>query len=155
MSRSFGLHEAISKIGIERRVYAEGKNKSILDPFEPAKAQDIKLIKAMQKNVHKHFTDFIKSRRKTRLTQSDEILFNGEFWTGENALDFGLIDGIDDMYNFIKTKFGENVKIDHVMSKPSWFKRKIGVESTNQEHLAEIIVDKLITGITHSKFNLH
>ncbi|MEL6437488.1 MAG: S49 family peptidase, partial [Pseudomonadota bacterium] len=37
ISAGFGFVEAIDKIGVERRVYTAGKNKSTLDPFAPAK----------------------------------------------------------------------------------------------------------------------
>ena len=128
ISRGFGFHEAIAKLGIERRVYTAGSNKSILDPFEPTKSSDVKMLKVIQKKVHEHFVNYIKTRRKTKLTQSDDVLFNGEFWTGEGALDFGLIDGICDMYSFIQEKFGDKVKIEYVTAKPSWLRRKVGVD---------------------------
>src|SRR5690606_20949369 len=96
ISSGFGFHGAIEKLGIERRVITEGKNKSVLDPFQPVKGSDVKLVKDLQKKIYDHFTDTIKERRKGRITQTDDIIFNGEFWTGQKALDYGLIDGIDD-----------------------------------------------------------
>ena len=42
VSRGFGLHDVIKKLGVERRVYTQGDNKSILDPFMPAKDSDIR-----------------------------------------------------------------------------------------------------------------
>ena len=102
VSASFGFPAAINKLGIERRVYTEGKNKSILDPFQPVQERDVKIIKQLQKQIHGHFIDYVKERRIGKLTQEDDILFNGEFWSGKTAADFSLIDGIDDMYSFIK-----------------------------------------------------
>jgi signal peptide peptidase SppA len=127
ISSSFGFKEAIQRLGIERRVYYEGKNKSVLDPFQDAKEDDIEIIKKLQRQIHTHFIDYVKTRRIGKLTQDDEILFNGEFWAGETALDFGLIDGIDDMYSFINTKFGQDIKIEYITAKQSWFMKKIGV----------------------------
>ena len=40
---SFGFKDLIGKIGVERRVYTAGKNKSTLDPFLDEKEEDIKL----------------------------------------------------------------------------------------------------------------
>ena len=37
ITSGFGAVEAIKKIGIERRVYSQGKNKGLLDPFLPEK----------------------------------------------------------------------------------------------------------------------
>jgi signal peptide peptidase SppA len=152
ISRGFGFQEAISKLGIERRVYTAGSNKSVLDPFEPAKASDIKMLKGIQKQVHTHFVDYVKSRRKGRLTQADSVLFNGEFWAGESALDFGLIDGICDMYSFIRENFGEKAKIEYVSSKPSWFKRKIGIEVSID---GSSILDSTRSESIKNKFEIH
>ena len=37
ISASFGFQDAIKKIGVQRRVYTAGKNKSTLDPFKEEK----------------------------------------------------------------------------------------------------------------------
>lgn len=153
VSSGFGFKEAITKLGIERRIYTEGKSKSVLDPFEEAKAGDIKIVKGIQKKIHEHFIDHIKSRRKGKLTQSDDILFNGEFWSGETAIDFGLVDGIDDMHNFIKNKFGEKAKIEYVTAKQSWFKKKLGIEMQVDE-LVEGVLGAAEERIATQRFNL-
>ena len=153
ISSGFGFHEAIEKLGVERRVYTEGKTKSVLDPFKPAKDSDIKIIKKIQKDIHEHFTNTVKTRRGGRLTQNDDILFNGEFWSGQTAVDFGLADGINDVYSFIKEKFGDNVKVEHIEHKQSWLKKRLGMSeiSSNIAHsLVEIIESKL----QNSKFDL-
>ena len=41
ITSGFGAVEAIKKVGIERRVYSQGKNKGLLDPFLPEKKEDI------------------------------------------------------------------------------------------------------------------
>ena len=40
---SFGFKDLIQKIGVQRRVYTAGKNKSTLDPFLEEKEEDINL----------------------------------------------------------------------------------------------------------------
>ena len=47
ISASFGFSKLISRYGIERRVYTAGEEKSMLDPFQPEKAGDIKRLKAI------------------------------------------------------------------------------------------------------------
>ena len=44
ISSGFGFVDVIKKIGIERRIYTQGENKSVLDPFKPEKQSDIKII---------------------------------------------------------------------------------------------------------------
>lgn len=158
ISSGFGFQDAINKLGIERRVYSEGKNKSILDPFQPAKAGDVKIIKQLQKQIHEHFINYIKERRAGKLTQDDEILFNGEFWAGQTAVDFGLADGIDDMYSFIKRNFGDEVKIEYIASKQPWLKRKLGMTKTTIDNFPEDIANALLNSlenkITETPFRL-
>ena len=54
---SFGFTELISKIGVQRRVYTAGKNKSTLDPFMKEKDEDIERLKNIQLDLHKDFID--------------------------------------------------------------------------------------------------
>ncbi len=157
ISSGFGFHEAIEKLGIERRVYTEGKTKSVLDPFKPAQEADIKIIKKIQRNIHEHFINTVKERRAGKLTQSDDILFNGEFWTGQTAVDYGLVDGIDDVYSFIQNKFGDNVKVEHIEQKQSWFKKCLGVSQMSKEiatDIASSFIEAVETKLQNSKFDL-
>ena len=48
ISASFGFQDAIKKIGVERRVYTAGKNKSTLDPFKEENEEDIQRLKKIQ-----------------------------------------------------------------------------------------------------------
>ena len=157
ISSGFGFHEAIEKLGIERRVYTEGSTKSVLDPFQPAKKSDIKIIHKIQKEIHQHFINTVKERRAGRLTQSDDILFNGEFWSGQIALDYGLIDGIENLYSFIQKRYGDNVKIEHVGNKQSWFKKKLGISQISQEFandLSESVINSAEERLISSKFGI-
>ena len=47
ISASFGFQDAIKRIGVQRRVYTAGKNKSTLDPFKEEKPEDIDRIKTL------------------------------------------------------------------------------------------------------------
>ena len=154
ISSGFGFQEAIAKLGIERRVYSEGDNKSVLDPFLPVKTSDVKIITTLQKKIHEHFIDYVKERRGGKLTQSDEFLFNGEFWTGELAVDFGLIDEIGDMYSVIFEKFGDDVNIEYITPKQSWLKKKLEFASASlSSNFADSIADTLIQKTKSTKFD--
>ena len=158
ISSGFGFHGAIEKLGIERRVITEGKNKSVLDPFQPVKSSDVKLVKDLQKKIYDHFTESVKERRKGKLTQNDDIIFNGEFWTGQKALDYGLIDGIDDLYSFIHKRYGDEVKIEYIEPKQSWFKRTLGMSIIAKDIAQEITdgaLDRIEARLVASKFDLY
>ena len=90
--KSFGVVEAMKKLGIESRELTAGENKAILDPFKPQKEADKIFIKKMLANTHKHFIDAVKAGRGDRL-KDDPDIFSGLFWTGEDAKALGLIDG--------------------------------------------------------------
>lgn len=155
VSSGFGFHEAINKLGIERRVYTEGKNKAILDPFKPINKEDLKIIKDLQKQVYEHFVEYVKTRRVGKLTQQDEILFNGEFWAGQTALDYGLIDGIGDMYSVMKEKFGDNIKFQYLCAKQPWLKKKLGMGSKIlTDNLANSLIDAVENKIVNDKFDI-
>jgi signal peptide peptidase SppA len=155
VSSGFGFHEAINKLGIERRVYTEGKNKSVLDPFQPVNKDDLKIIKSLQKQVYEHFVDYVKTRRVGKLTQQDEILFNGEFWAGQTALDYGLIDGIGDMYSVMKEKFGDNIKFQYLCAKQPWLKKKLGMGSKIlTDNFANSLIDAVENKIINDKFDI-
>ena len=85
----------IKKIGIERRVYTAGKNKSTLDPFVEEKDEDIKRLKSIQLELHSDFIKVVEQSRGSKLKEPEKNnIFTGEFWTGSAALKLGLIDGI-------------------------------------------------------------
>jgi signal peptide peptidase SppA len=111
ISSSFGFVDAIEKLGIERRVYTAGLNKSTLDPFLPEKTDDVARLKALQLDVHDVFIGLVKERRLGKLKAPDAELFSGAFWTGGKALEFGLIDGIADVRSKMQELHGEKVRL--------------------------------------------
>ncbi|WP_342225654.1 S49 family peptidase [Rickettsia endosymbiont of Urophora cardui] len=155
VSSGFGFHEAINKLGIERRVYTEGKNKAVLDPFKPINKEDVKIIKDLQKQIYEHFVDYVKTRRVGKLTQQDDILFNGEFWAGRTALDYGLIDDLGDMYSTMKAKFGDNIKFQYLCAKQPWIKRKLGMASKIlTDNFADSLINAVENKIINDKFDI-
>ncbi len=153
ISSGFGLQDAIKKIGVERRIITQGENKSVLDPFMPIKKSDIEILTKIQKEAHENFINHVKTRRKNKLKAKDEVLFNGEFWGGNTAVDLGLVDGIDNMYNFLEKKFGKEVKIEYIKAKESWFKKKF-MANINSDELVEAVYSKLENELVSSRFKI-
>lgn len=115
ISYRMGFHELLKKHGLDWRVHTAGKSKSFLDPFQAEKEEDVEKLKHALNIIHRNFIDYVKSRRGGRLNYTDDVLFNGDIWVGQDAVDAGLIDGIDDIGNFIETHFGEKGKDVKVM----------------------------------------
>jgi len=139
ISASFGFHKAIEKIGVDRRVYAAGDNKSILDPFQPEKDKDIKLLKDMQKEIHEFFKNLVKERRGERLKGAQKIMFSGQFWAGKEAAKLGLVDGIGDIHTVMKEKLGDKTKFKRIKEEKGFIKSLLGIAGSKQQLTDEIL----------------
>jgi serine protease SohB len=121
---SFGFPKLMEKFGIERRLYTSGDNKAMLDPFLPEKPEDVKRIKAIQKDIHEHFIALVKERRGTKLRGPDKTLFSGEFWTAPAAIELGLADAIGDLRSNLRERYGEKVRMPLIAAERSLFGRR-------------------------------
>ncbi len=111
VSGGFGLTEMIAKLGIERRLHTAGDKKAMLDPFQPEKPAEVKHLKDIQGDIHLTFKDMVRQRRGERLTAPEKELFSGAFWTGGRALEMGLIDGLGDLRQVMRDKYGDTVRL--------------------------------------------
>ena len=91
----FGFEDEIEKVGVERRGMTSGENKAMLDPVSPIAKNQKQHVQKMLDTIHAQFIAAVKEGRGDRL-KSDEHpeVFSGLFWTGEEALALGLIDGL-------------------------------------------------------------
>lgn len=156
---SFGFPKLMEKFGIERRLYTSGDRKVMLDPFLPEKQDDVKRIKAIQKDIHQHFIALVKERRGERLRGNDKTLFSGEFWTAKDAVELGLADQIGDLRSFLRGRFGEKVRTPLISVERSLFGRRLpGVGGlgamAQQSGLADELVSALEARALWSRFGL-
>jgi len=112
----FGFVEGMQKLGVERRVFTAGNNKSQLDPFLPLNEEDVARNKVILDGMHKHFIDHVTTSRGDKLKENSEKLFNGEYWTGETALELGLVDGLELQETWVKKQYGDNVTVKRLES---------------------------------------
>jgi len=156
---SFGFHDLMEKVGIERRLYTSGDRKAMLDPFLPEKAEDVKRIKAIQHDIHEHFIALVKERRGSKLNGSEKTLFSGEFWTAQKAIELGLADRIGDLRSTLRERFGEKVYTPLISAERSLFGRRLpGVglvdAVTRQPGFADDIISALETRALWSRYGL-
>ena len=146
ISASFGFKDLIKKIGVERRVYTAGKNKSTLDPFIDEKEEDVKRLKNIQLELHSDFIKIVEKSRGNKLKDPEKNnLFTGEFWTGSTALKLGLIDGIGNAEQVLREKFGDKVVIKKFEKQKGFLARKLSSSVDNQlENLINILEEKSI-----------
>ena len=136
--------ELIKKIGVERRVYTAGKNKSTLDPFLDEKKEDIERLKNIQLDLHQNFISVVEDSRGSKLKKSDVELFSGEFWSGSKAKNLGLIDDIGDANQILKEKFGEDVVIKKFEKSKGWLSKKLSSSNDQLDQLTNILDEKSI-----------
>jgi len=104
VSRGFGMHGLLDRLGVERRLYTAGEHKARLDPFLPEKEDDVAWLTAMQAQLHDLFVEWVRSRRGSKLS-TDTELFDGEVWTGTQAAELGLVDGVGTLRAIVAKRF--------------------------------------------------
>lgn len=118
ISGSFGFTGTMEKLGVERRVYTAGENKSMLDPFSKEDPEQIKKWNKVLSDTHAEFIYSVELGRGDRLVKSDEI-FSGRIWSGKQALELGLIDGFHSVGSLAEEKYDLSEFKDYTVSKKS------------------------------------
>lgn len=94
---SFGYVDLMNKLGVERRAYTSGVHKAFLDPFQPPNGTQTAFWQTVLDTTHQQFIAAVKSGRGERLkSDAHPEVFSGLIWTGEQALQMGLIDQLGD-----------------------------------------------------------
>lgn len=132
ISAGFGFPDLLKRIGVERRVHTAGDSKSMLDPFQPEKPEDVVRLRALQDDIHGAFRDWVRTRRGARLRPDaldggESRLFSGEFWTARRALEFGLVDGLGDLHSVLRARFGDTVRTPVMAPRRGWIGSRFGL----------------------------
>jgi signal peptide peptidase SppA len=106
ISQGFGLHGLLQRLDIERRLYTAGSRKSRLDPFLPAKDEDVQWLTGLQGELHAQFQQWVTERRVGKLATGSE-LFTGEVWTGARAVELGLVDSLGTLRRTLANRYPE------------------------------------------------
>jgi serine protease SohB len=112
ISAGFGFHEAIGRIGVERRVHTAGARKALLDPFRPEDGDDVARLERIQQGVHANFIDHVTRARGDRLNGDHDTLFTGDVWLAAEAEELGLIDGLGHLVPTMKARYGDDVSFN-------------------------------------------
>jgi serine protease SohB len=124
ISAGFDLSGAIGRVGVARRLHTAGSEKSFLDPFRPERPEDLERLQDLLGELHETFKDWVRTRRLGKLKADEPQLFTGRFWTGRQAVELGLADGLGEASSEIRKRFGEKVQIIGIgQRRPPWFMR--------------------------------
>lgn len=110
ISAGFGFTEAMERLGVERRVKTAGESKVLSDPFAVETEAQKERMERLLEAVHKQFIALVKERRGDRL-DAELARFDGSIYTGEEALEAGLVDGIGDARSVLRERFGDKVRV--------------------------------------------
>lgn len=91
MMASWDAHRAIERASVERRVFASGDLKAMLDPFLPASEAELDKAQSLVNEVGSMFVDDVRRARADKLDPA-LALERGEVFSGAQALELGLID---------------------------------------------------------------
>ena len=69
-----------------------GEHKGLLDPFQPENEFEKNHVQSLLDEIHQQFIAVVVEGRGDKLAK-DKNMFSGLFWTGEQALELGLVDG--------------------------------------------------------------
>lgn len=108
----FGFTDAMEKIGVERRLYTAGDNKAFLDPFSPEDGDEVAFWQDVLETTHQQFIDKVREGRGDQLSD-DERLFSGLVWSGEQALELGLVDGLGSASHVARQVVGQEDLVDY------------------------------------------
>ncbi|WP_297792325.1 S49 family peptidase [uncultured Marinobacter sp.] len=108
----FGFTEMMDKVGVDRRLYTAGENKAFLDPFSPENEEEVAFWQGVLETTHSQFIEKVREGRGERLSD-DERLFSGLVWSGEQALELGLVDGLGSASHVARQVIGEEELVDY------------------------------------------
>lgn len=118
--QGWGLDRTIERFQIERRVFTAGTNKSRLDAFQPLRAKDQEKASELLKAIHAHFIQAVQDGRGARLKGDPRELFSGDYWTGDEAAQLGLVDGLCDLDEVMKSHMGVEQLKDYTVPPNLW-----------------------------------
>jgi len=110
ITASFGFDRALERLGVERRLYATGAHKGMLDPFRPENEGDVHILKELHADTYNDFVALVRARRGEKLAE-DDSLFDGRVFSGHRARAMGLVDEVGDPMDVLRRRHGDDVRI--------------------------------------------
>ena len=96
------LSELFKLSKVRPEIVKSGKFKDLGNPSRKMRKKERELLEASVLKVHKQFRQDIIDRRGKRIKGNLEDLTQGQIFSGEEALEHGLIDGLGGLYSLAK-----------------------------------------------------
>ena len=114
----FGFVDTLKKVGVTRRLFTAGDHKGRLDSFKTLNPKDITKIKQVLEQIHQNFIDLVIAGRGDRLRGNRQELFSGDFWTGKEAANLGIVDGTANLRTVLQQEFCAKSYRDYTTKTP-------------------------------------
>ncbi|WCN13306.1 peptidase S49 [Marinomonas mediterranea] len=119
VSPGFDASGLLESIGVERRTFTAGEDKAFLDPFSPMTPSAAQKWQSVLDSTHKQFIEAVKKGRGDRLSLERD-LFTGMVFTGEQAVSYGLIDGLDYTGHVLSSRFSNLTPVYYEPREEPW-----------------------------------
>lgn len=121
LMNGFGFTGSMDKLGVDRRLITAGDHKGFMDPFSPLKEDEVAHTKTLLNNIHEQFINVVRNGRGDRLADNEK-LFSGYIWTGEKAIELGLVDGLGSSSYVAREIVGAEDIVDYT-TRPTYLDR--------------------------------
>lgn len=99
--QGWDFHKVVERFEVQRKVYASGTLKGMLDPWSTPTAEADAKAQDMVNTMGQRFAKEVRDLRGDKLSKSVN-LFTGEVWTGEQAKALGLVDEVNTLDTVVK-----------------------------------------------------
>lgn len=101
---TWDVHKVFQKFDVQRKVYASGRLKGMLDPFVEGTPEADAKAQTLVSSMGKTFADEVQRVRGSRLKTNVDY-WTGEVWQGTQALEIGLIDGLGTLDSVVQSNW--------------------------------------------------
>ncbi|MBI9016952.1 MAG: signal peptide peptidase SppA [Phycisphaerae bacterium] len=115
------IDELLNKIGITTYTFKRGKNSGMYSSTEPFSRSERRKFRTSMASIYDIFKCRVESTRKAKLKRNIESLAQGKVYTGDEALELGLIDkigGLQEAIDFAAGKANLNSDDYHLRHLP-------------------------------------
>lgn len=102
--QGWDFHKAMEKLQVSQRTYASGSLKSMLNPYSEQTPEASQKAQSLVSSMGNAFVQEMKAARGDRLKPGIDY-GTGEVWTGTQAFEIGLVDGIATLEEVRMKKF--------------------------------------------------
>ena len=110
ISHFLNIEELCKKIGLKEEIIKSGPYKDIGSIFRPMSDKERAAFQEIIKEMYKRFIQVVADGRKDLTAEQIRALANGMIYTGQQALEHGLIDGLGDLTDAVR----EAKKVAHL-----------------------------------------